>query len=244
MKNKKFSLPKISFREIPAEKKKETLSNSLVFVAALVVIALLLGGVHNLLNPVISGMAESKLIGEMEKIIPARKYNKLDFEFDKADSIISAYEAKNGTELIGYCIETQSQGYEGPIRILVGLDAEGVVSGVEILSINETTGYGSRVNDKTFLSQFEGKSKELTLVRGKADTDEKILAISGATVSSNAIKNGVNNAVAAVSQVRADAEAAAKAEAEEKARAEAEAAAKAAETEAETEAEAEEEVAE
>lgn len=204
MKNKKFALPKLSFKEITKEKKREALTNSIVLAVVLIVISLVLGALHNFLQPVISDMYENSLMGKMEELVPARSYKKLDIEFEKANSIISAYEAKNGLTLEGYCIETEANGYEAPVRILVGLDAEGSVLGVEILSMNETTGYGSRVNDKTFLSQFAGKNKELNIVRGEADTEEKISAISGATVSSTAVKNGVNNAIAAASQLRAD----------------------------------------
>ena len=56
------------------------------------------------------------------------------------------------------------------------------------MSLSETPGLGSRVQEAAYLDQYKGQSGTLTL-------GEDVDAIAGATVSSRAVLNGVNRAV-------------------------------------------------
>lgn len=212
MKNKKFSFPKICLPKISAEKK-EIFRAVLTISVSAVAAAIILGGISNLLGGIALKNADKKVYDAMERLIPDATYEKLMPSFDAKASFVTLYEAKKGEELQGYCARTSAQGYKNPIDMIVALDAEGKVTGVEILAIDETIGYGKRIEGEEFLSQFKDKNEELTVVRGNADASNKISAVSGATVSSNAVKEGVNRAIAAVSQLRADAEEKAAAEA-------------------------------
>ncbi len=194
------------FKKLSDEKKKDIIASVIVISAVLIIVTILLGAVANLLKETAERNAESEVFDAMERMMPAEEYDRSEAQFDAATRIISLYEAKNDDELIGYCIETEAVGYENPIRLVVGVDLSGAVTGVEILSIEETSGYNSKVKDEEFLSRFIGKNEELTIVNAKADTSAKIVAVSGATVSSNGVKDGVNHAIAAVSQIRAEAE--------------------------------------
>ncbi|MBR3847762.1 MAG: FMN-binding protein [Oscillospiraceae bacterium] len=186
--------------------KKEILASVIVISAILIIATLLLGVVANLLGGIAERNAKAYVFDAMERVMPAENYEKSEMQFDAATRIKSLYEAKNGDQLVGYCVETEANGYKNPIRIVVGVDASGAVTKVEVLSIAETSGYNSKIKDEDFLSSFSGKNEELTVVTGKADTSAKIAAVSGATVSSNGVKEGVNHAIAAVSQIRAEAE--------------------------------------
>ena len=210
---KKISLPRISFKAITPEKRKEIFKGVLTISASAIIAAIILGGASNLLGGIAEKNADKKVYDAMERMIPDAKYEKLMPGFDSAASFVTLYEAKKGGELSGYCVRTSTQGYKNLIDMLVALDVEGKVTGVEILAIDETIGYGKRIEGEEFLSQFKDKNEELTVVRGNADSSNKISAVSGATVSSNAVKEGVNRAIAAVSQLRADAEEKAAAEA-------------------------------
>lgn len=92
-------------------------------------------------------------------------------------------------ESAGYCIEVNTSGYGGNIKMMVGINADGTVRGIGIVEIAETAGLGSRAGDSTYLSQYVGKSE----IMGVSDID----VISGSTVSSKAIMNGVNYAIEA-----------------------------------------------
>lgn len=102
----------------------------------------------------------------------------------------AVYLAKNGEGLtVGYGIRVLSRGFSDDIDIIVGFDTAGQIVRVQILALSETAGVGSLINEPDYLSQYEGKSGQLTL---KQDID----AISGATKSSRALIDGVNLAQA------------------------------------------------
>ncbi len=89
--------------------------------------------------------------------------------------------------LLGYCISATSKGYGGTINLLVGLDANGAVKGVSVISDSETAGIGKNVLNSSFLSKFNGKSDSVVL--GEGD----IVAVSGATVTSKAVTKCIDS---------------------------------------------------
>lgn len=93
----------------------------------------------------------------------------------------------------GYCIYTQAQGYGGEIGMMVGFDSAGAVCGVNIVEISETAGLGSRVSDAGFLLQYNGITQEKPMT--------EVDAITGSTVSSRAVTDGVNLAVRTYAQI-------------------------------------------
>ncbi len=89
--------------------------------------------------------------------------------------------------LLGYSVEVvESSGYNGDITMIVGYNAKGEVYDVQIISHSETPGLGSKVNGPDYLNQFKGVSDQLTY--------EQVDGISGATYSSKAVMNGINQA--------------------------------------------------
>ena len=112
--------------------------------------------------------------------------------------VTEAYEVKLGGERIGYAFKMVASGSQGNIEMIVGVDADGAVTGVSIVSNKETAGIGSKVMDNNelpsgtrVLNQFVGKTGAGSLVVGKT-----VDAISGATVSSKGVTKGVNAALA------------------------------------------------
>jgi electron transport complex protein RnfG len=82
-----------------------------------------------------------------------------------------------------YCANLNSSGFGGDINILASFDTEGKIVGVSVVSHSETPGLGSRVMDSSYTSKFAGK-----------DSAGSVDSITGATISSNALKNGIKNA--------------------------------------------------
>jgi hypothetical protein len=93
-------------------------------------------------------------------------------------------------KLIGYAATGQSQGYGGPIEMLVGLDPEGEITGVKIVVQRETPGFFKLIIEKNFFKQYAGKSYRDGLQLGK-DLD----AVSGATVSTEGIASSARAAI-------------------------------------------------
>ena len=95
---------------------------------------------------------------------------------------------------VGYIASTAGKGYSSFIQMLVSIDTGLKVKEIKILHHGETPGLGDQVEEKSFLGQFTGKAlNQIVLV--KTETKENIQAISGATISSRAVTNGVKDAV-------------------------------------------------
>jgi len=93
-------------------------------------------------------------------------------------------------------VEKTAAGLWGPITIMVGFTNPSTLSGVAIVSQNETPGLGARIEEPWFTSQFTGKSGPFRLVEeGTSDSDDEIDAITGATRTSEAFRNIINSAV-------------------------------------------------
>jgi Na+-translocating ferredoxin:NAD+ oxidoreductase subunit G len=105
------------------------------------------------------------------------------------------YDATSGGRTVAYIADTSGKGYSSFIQMMVSLDTDLKVKDVNILHHGETPGLGDQVEDrKLFLDQFKGKLlQQLVLIKG--ETKENIQAITGATISSRAVTNGVRDAV-------------------------------------------------
>ena len=112
-------------------------------------------------------------------------------------SITGVYKATNSAgDTVGYTFSITAQGYGGKntLKMTVGVDADGKVTGVKVLEHKETPGLGSKITtDKRFIGDFEGK--------GAAEIDG-IDRISGATFSSNYYKAAIKDALKAFELVK------------------------------------------
>lgn len=89
---------------------------------------------------------------------------------------------------IGYRFDVIERGYKGNIKMIVGVDVEGTVTGVIVAEHEETPEIGSPATEEEFLSQFVG-------TEGRVNLGEEIDAVSGGTVTSRAVTRGVNKAL-------------------------------------------------
>lgn len=95
----------------------------------------------------------------------------------------------NGLE-IGKIFEVKTLGYGGFILLKVGLENDLKIRKIKIKEHSETPGLGSKITQESFLNQFIGKTKE-DLYLKKDRVEGKIDAITGATISSRAVVDGV-----------------------------------------------------
>ncbi|MBI5694477.1 MAG: RnfABCDGE type electron transport complex subunit G [Nitrospirae bacterium] len=118
-----------------------------------------------------------------------------------ADKENVVYEATAGGKTIGYVVSSAGKGYSSYIKLLVAVNPDYKVTGIEVLGHAETPGLGDRIQEDWFKSQFTGKGVD-NLVVVKQETDTDIQAISGATISSRAVTLGVKDAVVKLREVR------------------------------------------
>ncbi len=95
--------------------------------------------------------------------------------------------------VLGYVITvTDHEGYGGDIQFTMGVADDGTLNGISLLSISETAGLGMRAGE-VLVPQFAGKQAEkFSYTKTGAASDDQIDAISGATITTNAVVNGVN----------------------------------------------------
>lgn len=113
------------------------------------------------------------------------------------DEIMKALD--DSGELLGYAFTvTTSEGYGGDIQFAMGVQNDGTLNGISILSISETAGLGMKADTDEFKDQFKDKQVEkFQYTKSGATADDEIDAISGATITTNAMTNGVNAGICA-----------------------------------------------
>lgn len=113
------------------------------------------------------------------------------------DEIMEALD--DSGEILGYAFTvTTSEGYGGDIQFAMGVQNDGTLNGISILSISETAGLGMKADTDEFKDQFKDKQVEqFQYTKSGASADDEIDAISGATITTNAMTNGVNAGICA-----------------------------------------------
>lgn len=104
----------------------------------------------------------------------------------EAEGINALYLVYSNGKAIGYTAEVAPLGFGGELTLMVGVNANGEVEGVKLISHSETPGLGSRVGDVGYLAQYIGRN---------ATALDGVDVITGSTVSSEAVLDGVKAAV-------------------------------------------------
>ncbi len=188
-----LSNPKIDF-----------LRMALILFVITSLVAALLGLANYFTAPIIAVSAQERLNQSLQSLVKeADSFPTVDdFESEVTVNgttvpVEAIYQAldKNG-EFKGYCVQVRPMGYSDVIDMIVALNTEGVVSGVQILSISDTPGIGMKVeSDESFKTSVYGLDSIAKIVKSESKGNE-VQVISGASISSSAYINGVNAALA------------------------------------------------
>ena len=97
-------------------------------------------------------------------------------------------------KILGYVMTiTSSEAYGGELQLAMGIRMDGTVNGISFLSLSETIGLGMEAKKPEFQEQFAGKQVEqFVYSKTGAAADNEIDALSGATITTNAVTNAVN----------------------------------------------------
>lgn len=108
----------------------------------------------------------------------------------------------SGSE-VGYVFTTKAKGYGGDLQVMTGIGADDKVQGVVILSQNETPGLGANATKDSFRDQYRQAVPQngFSVVK-TTPADGEIEAMTGATISSKAVTDAVNQAVAAYQTIK------------------------------------------
>jgi len=127
---------------------------------------------------------QSAIKESLNKVIEAES-----FEEDE-DGNYEAYDKEK--KLIGKALKIQAPGYSSLIEALVGIDLENKITGIDIVSQQETPGLGANIEKESFLKQFIGKTEDVLKIKKDGGN---IDAVTGATISSRAITDSVRKMI-------------------------------------------------
>lgn len=186
---------------------RDILKSTLVLLIITLIAGFLLGFVNDLTSGPIDEreyqakiVSLSSVIGE-EYTIDLEDVLAEDESFDNEEIVINeAYTAldADGNAAGMVMLITTNEGYSDEIKISLGIlksnkrDEAGKIAGIDFLSINETPGLGMNANEPEFIDQFTGKSTDELVVSKNAYQDNEIDAISGATITTDAVTDAVN----------------------------------------------------
>lgn len=160
------------------------------------VVALLLGFFNDTTKDIIAQTNLEKKIASMQRVMPeAETFVTLYPDLSAAPMVTEVnVGSSNSGNVEGWCFSMSPKGYGGAITMVVGITSDLTVSGVEIVAHSETPGLGANAQKESWLSQFNGQSGVLSVVKNAPQAGQ-IQAVTSATKTSKAVVNAVNQAL-------------------------------------------------
>ena len=154
------------------------------------VVAAALAGINSITAPKIAQLKEQKVADAIAAVLPGTATEKTDF-VDATGLVEKVWQSENG-----YAVQVAPAGFGGTITMMVGIDKNGAVLGIDIITHAETASLGDVAASKNakgqaFRGQFVGKTGTLAVNKDGGQID----AITSATITSRAVTNGVNTAL-------------------------------------------------
>lgn len=184
----------------------ESIRNTISLLVITLIAGLLLGAVYEVTKEPIA-REQQKAKEEAYKAVFAEADSFEEMELD--ENVLADITDKQGIDATveeimtvldksgnpaGYVLTvTDHEGYGGDVQFAMGVKTDGTVNGISFLSLSETAGLGMKANEDTFKKQFAGRNVEkFSYTKNGSTSDEEIDALSGATITTNAVVNGVN----------------------------------------------------
>ena len=183
------------------------IKNTIILTVITLVSGLLLGLAYEVTKAPIAQSQENAKKEAWQAVFPDADldaFEEADVDTDVADQVIADLGVEATIDEVctvgggetGYVITaTDSEGYGGDIQVVVGITADGTVSGISFLSISETAGLGMNAQNESFYGQYVGVQTDKFYVSKDGGEGEPIDAISGATITTRAVTGAVNAAL-------------------------------------------------
>lgn len=165
---------------------------ALTLLVITAVVAVALAGVNSITAPKIEQLNAEKTQQAIEAVLPGGFDTQITDYTDDTGLVTNVYSGANG-----YAFEVTPAGFDNTITMMVGVDHDGKVLGISIVSHTETSGLGavaaaSTSAGESFRGQFVGMSGSVSVTKDGGQVD----ALTGATITSRAVCTGVNAALA------------------------------------------------
>ena len=170
---------------------------ALTLLAITAVVAAALAGVNSITKPAIEKLTAEKTQKAIETVLPGGYETEIADYTDNTGLVSKVYAGTNG-----YAFEVTPGGFDNTITMMVGVDNEGKVLGISIISHTETAGLGAVAAAGTpageaFRNEFVGASGSVSVTKDGGEVD----SITGATITSRAVCVGVNAALEVVGKM-------------------------------------------
>ena len=186
--------------------KKGMIKDASILLLITVVAGLILGFVYQITKEPIAATEEKAAKAAYQEVFPeaAGFSDKLELAVPEGestweqnyagvdlDNVLMATDAEG--VCLGYVLTmTSHEGYGGDITFTMGIQNDGTLNGISLLSISETAGLGMKAGT-VLVPQFAGKQvSQFTYTKTGSTMDSQIDAISGATITTNAVTTAVN----------------------------------------------------
>lgn len=171
--------------------KKQILIPTIALFVICLVATTLLAFANNITAPLIEKNAIETENQSRSEIFENAKF--AEKSYNSTDYILATNQKG---ETIGMIFTTTSKSYGGDLTVMTGVNMDGTVKKIQILSINDTAGLGMKAQTDEFKNQFSGLINGIKVAKNSADaSNNEILALTGATVTSNAVTVAVNEAL-------------------------------------------------
>ena len=165
---------------------------ALTLLVITAVVAVALAGVNSITAPKIEQLNAEKTQQTIETVLPGGFDTQITDYTDDTGLVTNVYSGANG-----YAFEVTPAGFDNTITMMVGVDHDGKVLGISIVSHTETSGLGavaaaSTSAGESFRGQFVGMSGSVSVTKDGGEVD----SLTGATITSRAVCTGVNAALA------------------------------------------------
>lgn len=165
--------------------------------AVLLIIAAISAGVlakvNDMTAPVIEANAMKAVNEARKEVLPGAA--SFDGEILKSGNFEFVPGADESGATMGYVVTVAEPGYAGDINFVLGFDVDGTITGLNIISNTETPGLGSKITEPGWLSLWKGRDSEYKF-------EKSVDAFAGATISPEAVYNGMMRALKAYGEVK------------------------------------------
>lgn len=164
------------------------LGPTVILFSICLVIAFALAQTYTITAPIIEQANADAANEARARVLPGSDTFTLVAGKDLPEGVLEAYIADNDT---GFVFKTQFKGFGGPVTFYIGVDGEGRFTGIDMFENDETPGLGSKVGNAEYLSKYYGGSEV-----------DSVDAVTGATITSTALKNALRSALEAYGLVK------------------------------------------
>ncbi len=165
----------------------ETIKSIIVLTVICLVVSVSVSFVNYITSPIIENANMSESQAALYRVMhDASGFEEMSYT-GLSETITAVYKEQSG---IGYVFQMETTGFNPGLKIICGIDNDGLITGCVTVENNESPGYGQKASEEWYTEQYKGIN---------IDSIKSVDAISGATATSNAYKLAVYDALEAFS---------------------------------------------